>query len=327
MNSRRTANLDPLFDFDSEDNFYTVSAKELKGAYMLLDEASVTGTANIIMAAVLAKGTTSIYNAACEPYLQQLCKMLNSMGANITGIGSNLIKINGVKKLGGCFHRVLPDMIEIGSFIGLAAMTGSEITIKDVSWENLGLIPNVFRKLGITLEKRGDDIYIPSQDNYEIETFIDGDWLKASDTTLGADKIILLVRDISKWSSFRGQIYEWASGSLGSSNGNIRLLNPEGEERINLSYSSTYPWPTLSSQYNYPIHLPVGVTDFKQAENWKLSVQYGGTPGLINERYKVKGLVINEFMARNQSTLQDGFDAASRQRCNKFIYHVVRKGI
>ena len=138
---------------------------------MLLDEASVTGTANIVMSAVLAKGITTIYNAACEPYLQQLCKMLNSMGAKITGVGSNLLTIEGVSNLGGCDHRILPDMIEIGSWIGLAAMTKSEITIKNVSWDNLGVIPNVFRKLGITLERRGDDIFIPSHENgYEVKT-------------------------------------------------------------------------------------------------------------------------------------------------------------
>jgi UDP-N-acetylglucosamine 1-carboxyvinyltransferase len=153
----------------------------LKGVYMLLDQASVTGTANIVMAAVLAKGKTTIYNAACEPYLQQLCKMLNSMGADIKGIGSNMLMINGVKALSGCLHRVLPDMIEIGSWIGLAAMTHSEITIKDVSWENLGLIPDTFRKLGITLERKGDDIFIPVHEHYEIQGYIDGSILTVSD--------------------------------------------------------------------------------------------------------------------------------------------------
>ena len=171
------------FRYNREDHFYGVEAPDgLKGADMLLDEASVTGTANIVMAAVLAKGKTTVYNAACEPYLQQLCKMLNSMGAKITGIGSNLLTIEGVKKLGGCTHRILPDMVEIGSWIGLAAMTRSEITIKDVSWENLGLIPNVFRKLGITLEKRGDDIHIPAhKDGYQVKTDIDGSILTVSD--------------------------------------------------------------------------------------------------------------------------------------------------
>ena len=169
------------FNYDAKTNFYKAEAKRLKGCYMLLDEASVTGTANIIMAAVLAEGKTTIYNAACEPYIQQLCKMLNSMGANISGLGSNMLKIEGVEKLGGCEHRILPDMIEIGSFIGLAAMTQSEITIKDVSYENLGQIPGVFKKLGIKLERKGDDIYIPSQDSYEIESYIDGSILTISD--------------------------------------------------------------------------------------------------------------------------------------------------
>lgn len=169
------------FIYDAENNFFNVDATALTGAYILMDEASVTGTANIVMAAVLAKGVTTIYNAACEPYLQQLCKMLNRMGAKISGIGSNLLTIEGVDKLGGTSHRMLPDMIEIGSFIGLAAMTGSEITIKDVCFEELGIIPTVFSKLGIKFELRGDDIFIPSQDSYEIETFIDGSILTVSD--------------------------------------------------------------------------------------------------------------------------------------------------
>lgn len=169
------------FDYDSNSNFYKASAKRLKGTYMLLDEASVTGTANIVMAAVLAQGTTTIYNAACEPYLQQLCNMLNRMGAKISGIGSNMLIIEGVKQLGGTEHRCLPDMIEIGSFIGLAAMTNSEITIKDVSWENLGVIPSTFERLGISLVKHGDDIIIPKQNNYEVDTFIDGSILTIAD--------------------------------------------------------------------------------------------------------------------------------------------------
>lgn len=169
------------FNYDAGEHFYSIEAKKLKGTYMLLDEASVTGTANVLMAAVLAEGKTTIYNAACEPYLQQLCKMLNAMGANIEGIGSNMLQIEGVKSLGGCYHRILPDMIEIGSFIGLAAMTKSEITIKDVSYENLGIIPQVFQKLGIKLERRGDDIFVPAQDHYEIDTFIDGSILTIAD--------------------------------------------------------------------------------------------------------------------------------------------------
>jgi len=169
------------FDFDTEENFYAVSAKELKGAYMLLDEASVTGTANIVMAAVLAKGTTTIYNAACEPYIQQLCNMLNRMGARISGVGSNLLTIQGVDSLKGTEHSMLPDMIEIGSFIGLAAMTASEITIKNCGLAHLGIIPSVFQRLGINMEFRNDDIYIPAQENYEIETFIDGSILTIAD--------------------------------------------------------------------------------------------------------------------------------------------------
>jgi len=170
------------FVYDSKNEFFNVDATNLQGTYILLDEASVTGTANIVMTAVLAKGTTTIYNAACEPSLQQLCKMLNRMGAKISGIGSNLLTIEGVEKLGGTEHRMLPDMIEIGSFIGLAAMTGSEITIKDVCYSELGIIPDVFRKLGIKFELKGDDIYIPSQDHYVIESFIDGSMLTIADS-------------------------------------------------------------------------------------------------------------------------------------------------
>jgi len=169
------------FNYNPADGFFNVDASNLQGTYILLDEASVTGTANIVMAAVLAKGVTTIYNAACEPYLQQLCKMLNRMGAKISGIGSNLLTIEGVTYLGGTDHRLLPDMIEIGSFIGLAAMTGSEITIKDVKYPELGMIPDVFKRLGIKLELRGDDIFIPAQDNYEIETFIDGSIMTVAD--------------------------------------------------------------------------------------------------------------------------------------------------
>jgi UDP-N-acetylglucosamine 1-carboxyvinyltransferase len=171
------------FEYNSEESFYTVTANGMKGAYMLLDEASVTGTANILMAAVLADGTTTIYNAACEPYVQQLCRMLNRMGAKISGIGSNLLVIEGVEELGGTEHRMLPDMIEIGSFIGLAAMTGSELTIKDCRIPELGLIPDTFQRLGIRMEFRGDDIYIPEQDRYEVDTYIDGSILNISDHT------------------------------------------------------------------------------------------------------------------------------------------------
>lgn len=169
------------FDFDAGESFFSVRAKQLKGCYMLLDEASVTGTANIIMAAVLAKGTTQIYNAACEPYIQQLCKMLNRMGARISGIASNLLTIEGVDSLGGTEHTLLPDMIEVGSFIGMAAMTQSELTIKNVSYENLGIIPSQFARMGIQFRQQGDDIYIPQQDHYSIESFIDGSIMHIAD--------------------------------------------------------------------------------------------------------------------------------------------------
>ena len=174
-------NLGAKFNFDPDQNLYNIDASHLKGCYMLLDEASVTGTANIIMAAVLAKGTTTLYNAACEPYLQQLCGMLVRMGARISGIGSNLVTIEGVEKLHGTEHTILPDMIEIGSFIGLAAMTQSEITIKKCRIDMLGIIPEIFRRLGVKMEFRGDDIYIPSQEHYEIENFIDGSILTVAD--------------------------------------------------------------------------------------------------------------------------------------------------
>lgn len=174
--------LGATFKYHSNDEFFHINANgRLKGTYMLLDEASVTGTANIIMGAVLADGLTTIYNAACEPYVQQLCKMLNRMGAKITGIGSNLLNIEGVEKLGGTTHKLLPDMIEIGSFIGMAAMTGSELTIKNCQIHELGLIPDTFRQLGIKMEFRGDDIYIPAQENYTIETYIDGSILTIAD--------------------------------------------------------------------------------------------------------------------------------------------------
>ena len=169
------------FNFDVADEFFMVEGRELKGTYMLLDEASVTGTANIIMAAVLARGTTTIYNAACEPYVQQLCRMLNRMGARISGIASNLLTIEGVESLGGTDHTLLPDMIEVGSFIGMAAMNQSELTIRNVSYENLGIIPAQFARMGIRFEQRGDDIYIPEQDHYSIETFLDGSIMTIAD--------------------------------------------------------------------------------------------------------------------------------------------------
>lgn len=169
------------FEYDSDSELFKVEGENLRGAYMLLDEASVTGTANIVMAASMAEGITTIYNAACEPYLQQLCKMLNRMGAKISGIGSNLLTIEGVKELKGTTHRMLPDMIEIGSFIGMAAITQSEITIKDVSYDDLGIIPTIFGRLGIQMERRGDDLFIPEQEHYEIDSFIDGSILTVSD--------------------------------------------------------------------------------------------------------------------------------------------------
>ena len=174
-------NLGADFRYDEERGIYEISAKQLHGSYMLLDEASVTGTANIVMAAVLARGKTTIYNAACEPYVQQLCRMLNRMGAKIEGIASNLLTIEGVDELHGTEHTILPDMIEVGSFIGMAAMTRSELTIKNVSYENLGIIPDSFRRLGIKMEQRGDDIYVPSQETYQIESFIDGSIMTIAD--------------------------------------------------------------------------------------------------------------------------------------------------
>ena len=174
-------NLGAEFSFSPEKKLYEITASKLQGSYMLLDEASVTGTANILMAAVLAQGTTTIYNAACEPYLQQLCKMLNAMGAKISGIASNLLTIEGVETLHGCTHAILPDMIEVGSFIGMAAMTNSEITIKNVCYEQLGIIPTSFQRLGIKLEQRGDDILVPKQNGYTIESFIDGSIMTIAD--------------------------------------------------------------------------------------------------------------------------------------------------
>lgn len=176
-------NLGAEFKYNEEREVYEITAKELKGTYMLLDEASVTGTANIVMASVFAKGETTIYNAACEPYVQQLCRMLNRMGAKIEGIASNLLRIKGVSELKGTEHTILPDMIEVGSFIGMAAMTGSEITIKNVSYDNLGIIPDSFRRLGIRVEQRGDDIFIPAQEHYQIESFIDGSIMTIADAT------------------------------------------------------------------------------------------------------------------------------------------------
>jgi UDP-N-acetylglucosamine 1-carboxyvinyltransferase len=244
------------FDYDSKEEFYKVTAKELKGTYMLLEEASVTGTANIIMTAVLAKGTTTIYNAACEPYLQQLCKMLNSMGADISGIGSNLIKVKGVKTLSGCRHKILPDMIEIGSFIGLAAITKSEITIKNVSYENLGIIPSVFQKLGIKLERKGDDIYIPSQENYAVKSFIDGSILTISDApwpgfTPDLLSIILVVASQAKGSVLIHQkMFEsrlFFVDKLIDMGAQIILCDPHRATVIGLNHSSKFKATTMVS--------------------------------------------------------------------------------
>ena len=187
------------FDFDIADEFFMVEGRELKGTYMLLDEASVTGTANIVMAAVMAKGFTTIYNAACEPYLQQLCKMLNRMGARISGIASNLLTIEGVRELHGTEHTLLPDMIEVGSFIGLAAMTRSELTIRNVSFENLGIIPAQFARLGIRFEQHGDDIYIPQQEHYRIENFMDGSIMTIADADPGRGSRPTCCRYSSWW--------------------------------------------------------------------------------------------------------------------------------
>ena len=244
------------FDYDSKEEFYKVTAKELKGTYMLLEEASVTGTANIIMTAVLAKGTTTIYNAACEPYLQQLCKMLNSMGADISGIGSNLITVNGVKTLFGCRHKILPDMIEIGSFIGLAAITKSEITIKNVSYENLGIIPSVFKKLGINLQRKGDDIYIPSQENYKVQSFIDGSILTISDApwpgfTPDLLSIILVVASQAKGSVLIHQkMFEsrlFFVDKLIDMGAQIILCDPHRATVIGLNHSSKFKATTMVS--------------------------------------------------------------------------------
>ena len=248
--------LGATFSYDKSQGYYEVTADKLTGSYMLLEEASVTGTANIIMTAVLAQGKTTIYNAACEPYLQQLCKMLNSMGAKISGIGSNLISIEGVTSLTGCTHRILPDMIEIGSFIGLAAITKSEITIKDVSYEDLGIIPEVFKKLGIKIEKKNDDIYIPSQDNYTIENFIDGSILTISDApwpgfTPDLLSIILVVAAQAKGSVLIHQkMFEsrlFFVDKLIDMGAQIILCDPHRATVIGLNHSSRFKATTMVS--------------------------------------------------------------------------------
>jgi len=248
--------LGATFSYDKSQGYYEVTADKLTGSYMLLEEASVTGTANIIMTAVLAQGKTTIYNAACEPYLQQLCKMLNSMGAKISGIGSNLISIEGVTSLTGCTHRILPDMIEIGSFIGLAAITKSEITIKNVSYENLGIIPEVFKKLGIKIERKNDDIYIPSQDNYAIENFIDGSILTISDApwpgfTPDLLSIILVVASQAKGSVLIHQkMFEsrlFFVDKLIDMGAQIILCDPHRATVIGLNHSSRFKATTMVS--------------------------------------------------------------------------------
>ena len=244
------------FRYNKNENFYGVESKKLKGTYMLLDEASVTGTANIIMAAVLADGETIIYNAACEPYIQQLSKMLLSMGAKISGIGSNRLTIQGVDSLSGCEHRILPDMIEIGSWIGMAVMTRSELTIKNVSWENLGQIPNVFRKLGIKLEKINDDIFIPKQDNYKIQSDLDDSILTISDApwpgfTPDLISIVLVVATQAKGSVLVHQkMFEsrlFFVDKLIDMGAKIILCDPHRATVIGLNHESSLRGTTLTS--------------------------------------------------------------------------------
>ena len=244
------------FNYDNKQECYTVQANKLTGVDLLLDEASVTGTANVIMAAVMAEGKTTIYNAACEPYIQQLCDMLNSMGAKITGIGSNLLKIEGVSSLGGCNHRILPDMIEIGSFIGLAAITKSEITIKNVNYEKLGVIPNVFSKLGIKIERKGDDLYIPSMETYKIDSFIDGSILTISDApwpgfTPDLLSIVLVVASQAKGSVLIHQkMFEsrlFFVDKLIDMGAQIILCDPHRATVIGLDHKSKFRPTTMTS--------------------------------------------------------------------------------
>jgi UDP-N-acetylglucosamine 1-carboxyvinyltransferase len=244
------------FIYDKKEQFYRVTTDKLTGTNMLLEESSVTGTANIIMTAVMAEGETTIYNAACEPYLQQLCKMLNNMGARISGIGSNLLKIKGVKSLTGCKHEILPDMIEIGSFIGLAAITKSEITIKNVSYDNLGIIPSVFKKLGIEIIRKGDDLYIPEQKNYEIESFIDGSILTISDApwpgfTPDLLSIILVVASQAKGSVLVHQkMFEsrlFFVDKLIDMGAQIILCDPHRATVIGLNHESLFKATTMTS--------------------------------------------------------------------------------
>ncbi len=244
------------FRYNKDEYFYGVEAKRLKGTYMLLDEASVTGTANIIMASVLAEGETIIYNAACEPYIQQLSKMLVSMGAKIVGIGSNRLIIQGVLSLSGCEHNILPDMIEIGSWIGMAAMTRSELTIKNVSWENLGQIPNVFKKLGIKLEKKNDDIFIPKQESYKIQSDLDDSILTVSDApwpgfTPDLLSIVLVVATQAKGSVLVHQkMFEsrlFFVDKLIDMGAKIILCDPHRATVIGLNHESSLRGTTLTS--------------------------------------------------------------------------------
>jgi len=251
-------NLGAKFRYNKDEYFYGVEAGEegLKGAYMLLDEASVTGTANILMASVLAKGTTTIYNAACEPYIQQLSKMLVKMGADISGIGSNKLIIEGVKYLKGCEHRILPDMIEIGSWIGMAVMTRSELTIKDVSWDDLGQIPSVFRRLGIQLERKGDDIHIPTQETYEIQGFLDDSILTISDApwpgfTPDLLSIVLVIATQAKGSVLIHQkMFEsrlFFVDKLIDMGAKVILCDPHRATVIGLNHESSLRATTMSS--------------------------------------------------------------------------------
>ena len=244
------------FRYNKEEYFYGVEAEELHGTEMLLDEASVTGTANILMAAVLAKGETIIYNAACEPYIQQLCKMLVSMGADISGIGSNRLIVQGVTELGGCEHKILPDMIEIGSWIGMAAMTQSELTIKDVSWKDLGQIPNVFRKLGIELQQINDDIFIPAQDSYEVQGYLDGSIMTISDApwpgfTPDLLSIVLVVATQAKGSLLIHQkMFEsrlFFVDKLIDMGAKVILCDPHRATVIGMNHESSLKATTMSS--------------------------------------------------------------------------------
>ncbi|MHA3786676.1 UDP-N-acetylglucosamine 1-carboxyvinyltransferase [Flavobacterium hauense] len=299
-------NLGATFRYNKEDHFYGVEATKLKGAYMLLDEASVTGTANIVMAAVLAEGKTSIYNAACEPYLQQLCKMLNSMGAKITGVGSNLLEIEGVEKLGGCEHRILPDMIEIGSWIGLAAMTKSEITIKNVSWDNLGVIPGTFRKLGITLERRGDDIYIPAHtDGYEIQNYIDGSILTIADApwpgfTPDLLSIILVVATQARGEVLIHQkMFEsrlFFTDRLIDMGAKIILCDPHRATVIGLDFKSTLKGILMSSpDIRAGISLLIAALSAKGTSTIQNSDQIDRGYERIDERLRAIGAKIERF--------------------------------